>query len=193
MSNKTHRKAHQGREHKRQQFSKPARRTSSWLMLSVIVGLLGVIAYLVLGRDRQVPITTASARTVQVASGESEVRIPLSEVNSGQAKFFDVTLPSNTSARFFVIKTSDGVYRAALDACEVCFGAHKGYYQDGDQMVCRKCGRHFSINTVNNGTSGCHPVGLSRRVEGEELVIPTGELQRGAQYFQVLAGVNNEN
>ena len=184
MSNKTHKKANHGREHKRQQFSKPARRNSNWLMLLVIVSLVAVIAYLVIGRERQVPtITTASARTIDVALGMKEIRIPLSEVSSGQAKFFEAALPSNTTARFFAVKTSDGVYRAALDACEVCYGSHKGYYQDGDQMVCRKCGRHFAVNTVNNGTSGCHPVGLSRKVEGEQLVIPTVELQSGTQYF----------
>ncbi|HKZ77492.1 MAG TPA: DUF2318 domain-containing protein [Pyrinomonadaceae bacterium] len=153
-------------------------------MLLVIVSLFAVIGYLVISRERQVStITTASARTIAVASGMKEIRIPLSEVSSGQAKFLEAALPSNTTARFFVVKTSDGVYRAALDACEVCYGSHKGYYQDADQMVCRKCGRHFAVNTVNNGTSGCHPVGLSRSVEGEELVIPTVELQSGTQYF----------
>ena len=183
MSNKTHRKAQRGREHKKRQFSNPPRRNFNWLMLVAIVGLLGVIAYLVVGREGQRPLVIASARTVQVASGMSEIRLPLSEVGSGQAKFFEAALPSNATSRFFVIKTSDGVYRAALDACEVCYGSHKGYYQDGDEMVCRKCGRHFSVNTVNNGTSGCHPVGLSRRVDGGDLVIPTAELESGSQYF----------
>ncbi len=184
MSNKTHAKSHHGREHKKEQFSKPARRNSNWTMWLVMVGLLAVIAYLVVGRARQDPtITTVSAKAIQVAPGTDEVRVPLSEVSDGQAKFFEATLPNNTTTRFFVIKTSDGVYRAALDACQVCFGAHKGYYQDGDEMVCKKCGRHFSVNTVNNGTSGCHPVGLSRRVDGGELVIPTSELESGSLYF----------
>ena len=184
MSNKTLRTEQHGREHKKEQFSKPVGRNPNWTMWLVIVVLLAVVAYLVVGRAQQDPaITTASAKTIQVAPGTSEVRIPLSEVNSGQAKFFEATLPNNTTTRFFVIKTSDGIYRAALDACQVCFGFHKGYYQDGDQMVCRNCGRHFSVNTVNNGTSGCHPVGLSRRVDGGELVIPTSELTSGSEYF----------
>src|SRR5574338_388731 len=170
MSNKTHRKAQRGRELKKRQFSNPPRRNFNWLMLIAIVGLLAVITYLVVGREGREP-TLVNARTVPVASGMSEIRLPLSEVGSGQAKFFEAALPSNATTRFFVIKTTDGVYRAALDACEVCYGSHKGYYQDGDEMVCRKCGRHFSVNTVNNGTSGCHPVGLSRGVEGEQLVI----------------------
>lgn len=184
MSNKTHAKAHHDREHKRDQFSKPARRNSNFLLWLVIVGLLGVVGYLVVSRLQHDPtIATASTKTIQLAAGATDVRIPLSDVSNGQAKFFEASLPNNTTARFFVIKTSDGVYRAALDACEVCYGAGKGYYQDGDQMVCRKCGRHFSVNTVNNGTTGCHPFGLTRTVDGSDLLIKASELESGSQYF----------
>lgn len=184
MSNKTHAKTHRGREQKREQFSKPAHRKTNLMLWVAIVGLLAVIGYLVLGRFRAAPeITTTSAKTIQLAAGAVDLRIPLSDVSNGQAKFFEASLPNNTTARFFVIKTSDGVYRAALDACEVCYDAGKGYYQDGDQMVCRKCGRHFSVNTVNNGTTGCHPIGLTRTVDGSDLLIKASELESGTQYF----------
>lgn len=184
MSNKTHVKAHDGREQKREQFSKPARRKTNLMLCVVIVGLLAVIGYLVLGRFRAVPeITTTSAKTIQLAPGASEVRIPISEVSSGQAKFYEATLSNGKSARFFVVRTSDGIYRTALDACQVCFDAHKGYYQDGNEMVCRKCGRHFSVNSVGYGTSGCHPMGLHGTVDGSDLSIPASELESGTQYF----------
>ena len=184
MTNKTHAKGSKGREHRRDQFSKPARRNNNLLLWIVIAGLLGVVGYLVVSRMQSDPTTaTASAKTIQLAAGAAHVRIPLSDVSNGQAKFFEASLPNNTTARFFVIKTSDGVYRAALDACEVCYGAGKGYYQDGDQMVCRKCGRHFSVNTVNNGTTGCHPIGLTRTVDGSDLLIKTSELESGSHYF----------
>jgi hypothetical protein len=63
------------------------------------------------------------------------ILIPISDVNNGKAKFFDYTASNKTSVRFFVIKSSDGVYRAALDACDVCYAAKKGYYQDGPPVV----------------------------------------------------------
>ena len=184
MSNKTHAKAHRGRAHKREQFSKPARGNSNFLLWLVIVGLLGVVGYLVVSRSRQDPTTAiASAKTIQLDPATTDIRVPLSEVNDGQAKFYEAALSNGKSARFFVIKTSDGKYRTALDACQVCFYAHKGYYQDGNDMVCRKCGRHFSVNSVGYGTSGCHPMGLHGAVDGNDLLIKTSELENGSQYF----------
>ena len=52
MSNKTHAKTHGGREQKRDQFSKPARRNGNFLLWLVIVGLLGVVGYLAVSRLR---------------------------------------------------------------------------------------------------------------------------------------------
>ena len=184
MSNKTHAKVHQLRQQKRAEFSKPVRRNSNLVLWVLIMGLLGVVGYLVVGRFQSAPTTvTASAKTIQITANAMDVRVPLSDVSNGQAKFFEASLANNTTVRFFVIKTSDGVYRAALDACEVCYGAGKGYHQDGDQMVCRKCGRHFSVNTVNNGTTGCHPIGLTRTVDGSDLLIKASELESGSHYF----------
>lgn len=184
MSNKTHSKAHHLRQQKREQFSTPVRRNSNLVLWIVIVGLLGTVAYLVASRLRSDPTNvTASAKSLQTAPETTDVRIPLSEFSSGEAKFYDTALANGTSVRFFVVKASDGVYRAALDACPVCFDAHKGYYQDGNDMVCRKCGRHFSVNSVGYGTSGCHPVSLHGTVDGNDLLIRTSDLESGSQYF----------
>lgn len=184
MSNKTHGKARRGREHKKEQFSKPVGRSSSRAMGLIILGLLAVIAYLVVGRVREDPTApTVSAQSIQVDPGNDEVRIPLSELNSSQAKFFEATLANKTATRFFVIRTSDGIYRAALDACQVCFGAHKGYYQDGNVLVCKKCGRRFPISSIGYGTTGCHPMGLTATVDGDGIEIKTSQLTSGSQYF----------
>ena len=177
-------KGHYGREQKREQFSQPARRKTNLMLWVVIVGLLAVVGYLALGRLGAAPeITKTSAKTIQIAQGATDIRIPLSDVSNGQAKFYEAALSNGKSARFFVVKTSDGIYRTALDACQVCFDAHKGYYQDGNDMVCRKCGRHFSVNSVGYGTSGCHPMGLHGTVDGNDLSIPASELESGTQYF----------
>lgn len=90
MSNKTHAKAHQLRQHKREEFSKPVRRNNNLVLWVVIVGLLGVVGYLVVGHFQSDP-TTASAKTIQIAAGATDVRIPLSDVSNGQAKFFEAS------------------------------------------------------------------------------------------------------
>ena len=186
MSNKKHTKAHNNREQKKAQFSRPAKGEGggSLKYYVVITALLAVIAYLAVGALNQNSTTQATAATaVQPTPGASEIRIPLADVSNGQAKFYETAFSGDRTARFFVVKTSDGVYRAALDACEVCFSGHKGYHQEGDQMVCNKCGRHFLANTVNNGTTGCHPFSLTRAVDGQSLVLKVSELENGSRYF----------
>ena len=77
----------------------------------------------------------------------------------------------DVTIKYFILKSSDGIIRAAFDACDVCWPAGKGYYQDGDSMVCRNCGRRFASVLVNEVQGGCNPAPLKRRIEGDQLVI----------------------
>jgi uncharacterized membrane protein len=81
------------------------------------------------------------------------------------------------------MRSSDGVYRAAFDACDECFHAKQGYFQDGDDMVCRKCGRHFRSTKINEVSGGCNPIGVSRVVADGQLMISARDLESGAAYF----------
>lgn len=117
-----------------------------------------------------------SARTV---GGED----PACRTRGGKAKFFDYKTAENKNVRFFAMKSSDGVYRAALDSCDVCWEAKKGYVQDGDDMVCRKCGRHFHSAKINEVSGGCNPVPLTRSVADGHLVIAASDLEAGKSYF----------
>ena len=81
------------------------------------------------------------------------------------------------------MKSSDGVYRAALDTCDVCYRAKKGYVQQGDQMVCRKCGQSFPSALVNEVSGGCNPVPVERTVEDGTIVIAASTLERAKNYF----------
>jgi uncharacterized membrane protein len=177
-------KPRQAREQKREQFTEPIQSSHNLKLYLVIVVLVAVVAYVLVSASNRDSANGggATVNAVKPAQGTSDIRIPLSEVASGQAKFYEATV-ADKQVRFFVIKTSDGVYRAALDACQVCNYAKKGYYQDGDEMVCKKCGRHFAVTDVNDGTSGCHPVGLTRKTEGQNLLIKMSELESGSRYF----------
>jgi uncharacterized membrane protein len=83
----------------------------------------------------------------------------------------------------FEDKSSDGVLRAAFDACDVCWPAGKGYYQEGDNMVCRNCGRRFASVRVNEVKGGCNPAPLNRSVQNGKLVIQVKDILEGKQYF----------
>jgi len=126
--------------------------------------------------------TAAAPAAGNAVAAPSLVSYPVSLFDDGQAKHFDFQ-DGDKNIRYFVIKSSDGVVRAAFDACDVCWPAGKGYYQEGDVMVCRNCGRKFASNLVNEVQGGCNPAPLKRRVENGMLVIHPDDIRNGASYF----------
>lgn len=170
------------REQKKARFSEPARRQSRVPALVAALAIVAVFLTYVVLRGQKASATYAGGEAQAVTAG-SDVRIPLAQVSSGEAKFFEYVAANGRRARFFVMRSSDGVYRAALDACDVCYAGKKGYFQDGDDMVCKKCGQRFPSALVNVVRGGCNPVPVERSVAGDMLVISAAELESGTAYF----------
>ena len=84
---------------------------------------------------------------------------------------------------FFILKSSDGVIRAAFDACDVCFEARLGYRQEGDLMVCNNCGRQFPSVRINVEEGGCNPAPLERLEADGLIVINTTAIDSGLRFF----------
>ncbi len=127
-----------------------------------------------------------SPREIAKAAGVVEtadlVKIPLKSLDSGRALF----LMNEVQGRplyFFALKSSDGQYRAALDACDVCFRANRGYRQEGDLMVCNQCGQTFPSGRIGEVKGGCNPHPMARKVEGSYLVIRKGDFAAGENFF----------
>ena len=152
--------------------------------MPLFVGIAGVIliagaAAFYLSQSGVNPSAIASAP----ASGNStQVTFPVSLFDDGKARHFEHVDGKHT-IRYFVLKSSDGVIRAAYDACDVCWPAGKGYYQDGDYMVCRNCGRRFESVLVNEVKGGCNPAPLKRALDNGKLVIQVKDILEGRQYF----------
>lgn len=124
----------------------------------------------------------ARAKSAGVVETADEVRIPLAALESGKALF--LALPhEGVELRWFALKCSDGKYRAALDACDVCFRANKGYRQDGDRVVCNNCDMKFAANRIGDAKGGCNPHGLPFVVDGTSLVVKKSDLVAGKRYF----------
>ena len=181
----------QSRERKKAQFSEGTqaeqRKSKTTLILvAVALVLAGVGAYVLINAINtsgdNPPATAVATNPSPNAADSRDIRIALAELN-GTAKFFDYKLSDNKPVRFFVIKSSDGVYRAALDACDTCYHAKKGYHQEGDDMICNNCGLHFHSSQINEVHGGCNPVGLPRTIEGNQLVIKASELESRGTYF----------
>ncbi len=76
------------------------------------------------------------------------MRFPLSTFDDYKAHHYTY-MHEGHPIEFFVLKSKDGVVRAAFNACDVCFAAKKGYTQDGDEMICNNCGRRFPADQIN--------------------------------------------
>jgi hypothetical protein len=117
-----------------------------------------------------------------VKAEDGAVRLALSTFDDFRAHHYTY-MHQGKPIEFFVMKSKDGTVRAAFNACDVCYGAKKGYTQDGDYMVCNNCGRRFPADQINVVHGGCNPSPLTRTVEGDQLVIPVEAIIGGSDYF----------
>jgi len=115
-----------------------------------------------------------------------EVALPAADFEDSKARFFEYT-HNGVQIRYFVVKSADGVIRAAFDACDVCWRANRGYAQDNDFMVCLNCGMRFLTSRVNEVSGGCNPAPLARRMEGDTLYIAAADIEAGAGFFNFSA------
>lgn len=114
--------------------------------------------------------------------GDQELSIPISDVNDGQAHYYSIDMDGK-EIRFFVVRSKDGIIRAAFDACDVCYRSNKGYSQQGDFMICNNCGMRFHSTRINVVNGGCNPSPLERETKGDKLVISLEAVRSGAMYF----------
>jgi uncharacterized membrane protein len=113
----------------------------------------------------------------------ADITYPVATFNDGKARFYEYKTPDGIVVKYFILKSSDGVIRAAFDACDVCWEAGKGYQQKDDFMVCRNCGRRFHSTKVNEVSGGCNPSPLTRKIQDGKVVIDTQNILSGRKYF----------
>lgn len=118
----------------------------------------------------------------KVEAVNGSVTLPVADVSDGAAHYYSYDT-GGKDVKFFVLKSSDGVIRAAFDACDVCYLEKKGYTQDGDFMVCNNCGQKFHSARINEVRGGCNPSPLARSVKDDKVVISAADIRAGAGYF----------
>lgn len=117
-----------------------------------------------------------------VTAEAGTVTIPVAEVSDGKAHYYTYH-GAGRKVNFFVLKSSDGVLRAAFDACDVCFREKKGYRQEGNHMVCNNCGQRFASVNINVLKGGCNPAPLNRHVKDDTIVFNASDIESGKYYF----------
>jgi uncharacterized membrane protein len=154
------------------------RRRLPWILI-IVAGVIAAAAVFVLqkpGGNRY------AAEEAGSPPGAAAITFPVAIFEDGRARHYEFSQDGLT-IRYFILKSSDGVIRSAFDACDVCWQADKGYYQDGDVMVCRNCGRRFASVLVNEVQGGCNPAPLRRSIQGDQVVIQVQDILQGRAYF----------
>jgi uncharacterized membrane protein len=150
-----------------------------------------VLTLMVIGIAAVTSLIPASAFAWNFSVPAQEVKpvngvftFPAAAFEDGKARYFEYKPAPNQRIRFFVVKSTDGIIRAAFDACEKCYRAKKGYVQEGNDMVCINCGLKFRTDKVNVVTGGCNPSALKRTTKDGQVIIAVQDVLEGQRYFQ---------
>ncbi|MBI5522853.1 MAG: DUF2318 domain-containing protein [Desulfarculus sp.] len=144
---------------------------AGWLSLTLILALVILLLGASLARAAETP--------------GDEVVYPVSEFQDGKARHYSLKSPEGITVRYFLLKASGGGIRAAFDACDVCWRSGKGYAQEGDNMVCKNCGRRFASSQVGLKRGGCNPGPLAISVTGDQVRIKKSDIYQGQHYFDL--------
>lgn len=112
-----------------------------------------------------------------------EIVIPLADLST-DAIFFEYQA-MDVTVHYFAVLADDGSPHVAVDACDVCYAAKKGYRQEGDQMICNNCGQSFDIEDIGdeNQTGGCNPGYIVIDVTDTAVIIQPEALEMVSWYF----------
>jgi uncharacterized membrane protein len=187
------------RRSRRDQFVNPPPRKGGIPLaplVTLIVIVLAAVVYRVGFYEEVAPAATAAPLAHSTAeappllraggpavSDRPDVVLAAAQFDDGQARFFTFEAAAGQTVRFFVMKSGDGVIRAAFDACDVCYREKRGYRQQGDHMLCINCGQTFRSTDINVRQGGCNPAPLDRALADGQVVLKATDLERGAFYF----------
>jgi hypothetical protein len=121
-----------------------------------------------------------------VEAVDGQILISESDVSDGDLHPFNFySEKAAKSLYFFIVKASDGTYRAAANACEVCFGSQKGFRQVGELIRCENCRVTYSKDQIALQKGGCNPRPISRNVEviNGQLVLDPADIEKTADLF----------
>lgn len=184
------------RQRKRERFQVPAeskKQRPPFLLLALIAVVIAGGAFWAMRpkqadapQEGQGEVTAATIGHVPYPAlpvAEGVARLPIATFDDGKARHYTY-MDGDQPIELFILKSTDGVVRAAFNACDVCYASRKGYRQEGDVMVCNNCGQRFPSSRINEVKGGCNPAPLTRTVEGDELIIQVTDIVAGASYFQ---------
>lgn len=121
---------------------------------------------------------------IKIKLTNNQVLIDKQLFDDSTANFYNTEINGKT-VYYFVVKDSNGIYRAAANACQVCHDARLGFRQVGNNMVCNTCGNAYPIEKIATEKGGCNPVPINPNLEvkGDKIIINEQDLRLILNYF----------
>jgi uncharacterized membrane protein len=119
----------------------------------------------------------------KVKANNGTITVPISKLADGKVHFYKFE-DGGKEIAFLAVKTPDGSYKTAFDACDSCYLEKKGYEPQGDKLICKNCKQKFLISRLGpNATGGCNPGYLPHQLNTNAVSINASDLKAGARYF----------
>lgn len=114
-----------------------------------------------------------------------QISLTANTFDDNLAHYYNTNLPNGKTVYFFVVKDKKGIYRAAANACQVCFDSRMGFRQQGDFMVCNTCGNKYPLEKIATEKGGCNPgpINPDLEVKDGKITIKQAELEEVAEFF----------
>ena len=154
---------------------------SNWAVIIGGLALLGAFVYI--GVRTPTPDYDTRPQPAEALRARESLRLEASLLDDGRAHFYRYPTATGGEIRFFVLRTADGVIRAAFDACDACFRARQGFHQSKDKMICNTCSKAFRAVDISVTSARCSPLRLDRTIVGDQIVITPEAIEQGARYF----------
>ncbi|MDR1040496.1 MAG: DUF2318 domain-containing protein [Deltaproteobacteria bacterium] len=143
------------------------------VMAATLVTVTALRAY-----QRRGPVISEPER---VEATDGRIALDLGIVGDGELHRHVYRTEGGTDVRFIVIRKTANAFGVGLDACDIC--GPTGYYQRGDQVVCKLCDVVMNKATIGF-PGGCNPVPLAFSIEEGRLIIAVADLEREKRRFQ---------
>ncbi len=174
---------------KRKALGAARRERTRKIVTGIIAGLL--ILIFVSSQISALPTGTDPAPEKLSAAGDV-VKIPATSADGNLHKYVcDMqNMPANcpmhgsdgkANVRILAIQKTDGSTAVAYDACNLCGAV--GFVQEGDQLICKRCGAPIDRDTVGQ-EGGCNPLPVRNTVNNSQIMIKTDNAGEKADLFK---------
>ncbi|MFO0752871.1 MAG: Fe-S-containing protein [Thermodesulfovibrionales bacterium] len=111
----------------------------------------------------------------------SDVIIDAASLAPDTPRFFTYRFQGK-NINFFVVRY-EGKVLSFLDACVTCYRSKQGYRVREGGLVCRDCGKAYTLPEVETGLGGCFPIKIKGILKEGKYHIPRAALEQAAAVF----------